>query len=64
MSRICDVCGKKAMVGNNVSKSNNRSKKRFMPNLQRVKVVVNGTRKRLKVCTKCIKSGRVKKAVR
>ncbi len=64
MSRMCDVCGKKPQVGNNVSHANNRTKRIFYPNLQNIKAVLaNGQVKRIKVCTSCIKSGRVNKAV-
>ncbi len=62
MSRICEICGKKPLVGNNVSHANNRTKRRFNPNLQKVRAVQNGRAKRMVVCTSCIKSGRVIKA--
>jgi len=62
MSRICEICGKKPLVGNNVSHANNRTKRRFNPNLQKVRTVQNGRAKRMVVCTSCIKSGRVIKA--
>ncbi|MCU0452649.1 MAG: 50S ribosomal protein L28 [Bacteroidetes bacterium] len=61
MARVCDICGKRPMAGNNVSHAHNRSPRRFLPNLQRVRAVVDGSVKRLQVCTNCIKSGRVKK---
>ena len=64
MSKVCEICGKKPMVGNNVSKANNHTKRRFMPNLQRVKVIHNGTKKQMRVCTRCIRSGKVQKAIR
>jgi len=63
MARVCDVCGKGPKVGNNVSHANNKTKRRWLPNLQRVRVNVNGTRKRMKVCTSCLKQGRVTKAI-
>jgi large subunit ribosomal protein L28 len=63
MAKKCDVCGKKVMVGNNVSHSNNRTKRRFYPNLQKVKVNIDGTVKRIKVCTRCIKANKIKKVV-
>lgn len=63
MAQVCEVCGKGPKVGNNVSHANNKSKRRFMPNLQRIRVDVNGTHKRMHVCTSCIKQNRVKKAV-
>jgi large subunit ribosomal protein L28 len=62
MARICDICGKKPMAGNNVSHAHNRSPRRFMPNLQRVRAIVDGSVQRITVCTNCIKSGRVRKA--
>ena len=62
MSKICEICGKKPMVGNNVSHAHNVNKRRFNPNLQRVRSVSNGTVKKIMVCTNCIKSGHVVKA--
>lgn len=59
MSRICDICGKRPMVGHNVSHANNKTKTRWLPNLQRVKAIQGGRVKRIRVCTSCIKSGRV-----
>jgi len=62
MSRICEICGKKPMVGNNVSHAHNVTKRRFNPNLQSVRAMNKGQAKRMVVCTNCIKSGRVVKA--
>jgi large subunit ribosomal protein L28 len=62
MSRICEICGKKPMVGNNVSHAHNVTKRRFNPNLQTVRALDKGQAKRMIVCTNCIKSGRVVKA--
>ena len=62
MARRCEICGKGPSVGNNVSHANNRTKRRWLPNLQRVKAQVSGTVKRIRVCTRCIRSGWVKKA--
>ncbi|MCK4859174.1 MAG: 50S ribosomal protein L28 [Candidatus Omnitrophica bacterium] len=74
MSKICEICGKKPLVGNKISRRGLAKKKggigkkitgitrrRFLPNLQNAKTVVNGTHKTLKVCTSCIKAGKVKK---
>jgi large subunit ribosomal protein L28 len=61
MSKMCAICGKKSVVGSNISHAHNVTKRRFKPNLQRVRTVRNGSVKRLMVCTKCIKSGRVVK---
>lgn len=63
MSKVCDICGKGPMTGHNVSHSHKLTKRRWLPNLQKVKVVVDGEVKKLRVCTTCIKSGRIKKAV-
>jgi len=63
MSKRCDICGKGPMVGHNVSHAHNLTKRRWLPNLQKVKVKINGSTKRLRVCTNCIKSGKVVKVV-
>lgn len=65
MSRVCDVCGKGPIVGNNVSHANNKTKKVWYPNLQRIRCLDNksGAVKRVKVCTRCLRSGFVKKAL-
>ncbi len=63
MARVCEICGKKPMAGNNVSHAHNRSPRRFLPNLQSVRVMrPNGSVHRIQVCTNCIKSGKVRKA--
>ena len=64
MSAICEVCGKKPWFGKQVSFSHKRSSRRWDPNIQRVRALVGGEVKRVSVCTRCIKSGRVKKPVR
>jgi len=61
MSRICDICGKRPQVGYKVSHAHNKSKKLWLPNLQRVKTVQNGQTKRMKVCTGCLKTGLITK---
>lgn len=61
MSKMCEICGKKPLVGNHVSHAHNKNKRRFNPNLQRVRTVYNGKTKKMMVCTNCIKSGRVVK---
>lgn len=63
MSRVCDVCGKKPQFGHNVSHAHNMTKRRWNPNIQRIKVNVNGSTRRMKVCTRCIRSGKIQKAV-
>jgi large subunit ribosomal protein L28 len=62
MARVCEVCGKGPITGHNVSHANNKTPRRWYPNLQRVRVVVNGAVRRIRVCTQCIKSNKVAKA--
>jgi large subunit ribosomal protein L28 len=57
----CDICDKRRMIVNKVSHSNIKSKSRQNPNIQQVRVVVGGTVKRMNVCTRCIRSGKVTK---
>ncbi|MGB9711328.1 MAG: 50S ribosomal protein L28 [Thermodesulfovibrio sp.] len=59
----CYVCGKKKVVGHNVSHANNKTKRYFFPNLQRMKIVTEKGPRRVHVCTRCLRSGLVKKAV-
>jgi len=59
----CAICGKGPNFGHNVSHANNRTRKIWMPNIQRVKTVSNGTVRHVRVCTQCIKAGRVVKAI-
>jgi len=62
MARLCYLCGKGPAVGNNVSHANNKTKRRWLPNLQAVRIVENGDVKRVRVCSRCIRSGRIQKA--
>jgi len=62
MAFKCDLCGKGPLVGNQVSHANNKTKKRTLPNLQRVRAVVDGAHRHLRVCTRCLKAGKVTKA--
>ena len=62
MSKMCQICGKKPLVGNHVSHAHNVNKRRFNPNLQNVRARYEGQVKKMVVCTNCIKSGRVVKA--
>jgi large subunit ribosomal protein L28 len=60
--RICFICKKKPGVGNKVSHSNRKSLRLWLPNLQRVRIMVGKKVKQVYVCTKCLKAGRVTKA--
>ncbi|MDE0426284.1 MAG: 50S ribosomal protein L28 [Candidatus Poribacteria bacterium] len=63
MSRICTVCGKRPITGNQISKSVRHTKRRWMPNLQRVRVQTEEGTKRIRVCAKCIRSGKITKVI-
>jgi large subunit ribosomal protein L28 len=62
MARRCEICDKGPVVGRKVSHAHNVSSRRFEPNLQRVRVSVNGGTKRMRVCTRCLRSQKVVKA--
>lgn len=64
MAKMCEVCGKAPVFGNRVSHAHNVSSRRWMPNLQRVRVMVGSAVRRMNVCTRCIRSGAIKKAAR
>ena len=62
MAMRCEICDKGPVVGRKVSHAHNVSPRRFNPNLQSVRAVVNGGVKKLRVCTRCLRSGKVVKA--
>lgn len=62
MARVCEICGKRPQTGHRISHAHNVTKRRWYPNLQRVRAVVNGATRRIRVCTACLRSGRVQKA--
>ena len=61
MASVCEVCGKKPQFGVRLSHSHRRTKRRWNPNVQKVRAIVNGSPKRLHVCTSCLKAGKVQK---
>ena len=64
MARACEVCGKKTVFGHNVSHAHNVTNRAWLPNLQRVRVQTpGGGTRRMKICTRCLRSGAVRKAV-
>jgi large subunit ribosomal protein L28 len=63
MSRVCDKCGKRPLIGNKVSHANNKTKKRTLPNLQKISIVVAGRTTRVTYCTRCIRTGGYEKAL-
>ncbi len=62
MALKCDICGKAPHYGNIISHANNVRRRRWNPNLRRVRAIVGGVRTRVRACTACIRAGRVKKA--
>ena len=77
MSRVCQFCGKRVHVGNTIArrglakpkggiglKTTGVSRRRFKPNIQNVKAFLNGRMQRVRVCTRCIKSGKVNKGLK
>lgn len=63
MARVCEICGKKPITGNSISHAHNKTRRRWLPNLHTVKVIVNGEKKTIKVCTKCLKANKIVKAI-
>lgn len=63
MSCVCDICNKTARAGMNVSHSHLKTKRVFKPNIQRVRAMVDGEVKRINVCTRCLRSGKVVRAI-
>ncbi len=62
MAKRCDVCGKGPQYGHNVSHAHNLTNRRWVPNLQRVRVQTAAGTKRKRICTRCLRSGKVQKA--
>lgn len=63
MARKCQICDKKTSHGNNVSHSNRKTKRTWKPNIQKVRADIDGTSKKIYVCTSCLRSGKVKRSV-
>jgi large subunit ribosomal protein L28 len=62
MAKRCEICGKGPVVGRTISHAHNVGPRRFEPNLQSVKAIINGATRRIRVCTRCLRSGKVTKA--
>ncbi|HHU69670.1 MAG TPA: 50S ribosomal protein L28 [Thermoanaerobacterales bacterium] len=63
MANICEICGKSSISGHNVSHSNIKTKRKWKPNIKKVKAIVNNQTKRINVCTVCLKSGKVTRSI-
>lgn len=64
MAKRCQICGKTVSFGHRVSKAHNLTKRKFKPNIHKILAKINGSVKRIKVCTRCIRAGKVEKVVR
>ena len=64
MAAVCEVCGRHPSFGMSISHSHRRTKRRWNPNIQRVRAIVGKTTKRVNVCTSCLRAGKIQKAVR
>jgi large subunit ribosomal protein L28 len=62
MAKVCDICGKKPMFGAKVSHAHNVNNRRFNPNLHSVRAKIKGQTKKIRVCSSCLKAGKVEKA--
>ena len=62
MAKRCEICNKGPMTGNNVSHAHNTTRRRFLPNLHSVRAIVAGQARRIRVCSACLRSGKVVKA--
>jgi large subunit ribosomal protein L28 len=63
MARTCDICGKGTVTGNKVSHAKNRVRRTWKPNLVKVRTMVGKSKTTMKVCTRCLRSGKVVKAL-
>ncbi len=63
MARKCDICGKGTIAGNNVSHAHNKTRRVWKPNLVKMQAVIDGKKKTIKICTRCLRTGKVQKAV-
>jgi large subunit ribosomal protein L28 len=61
MAQLCDICGKGPRFGSRISHAHNVTSRRFNPNLQRVRAILDGVQRRIRVCTRCLRSGKVVK---
>jgi large subunit ribosomal protein L28 len=63
MAKKCEICAKTSRTGLKVSHSNIKTKRRWSPNIQKVRAIINGTPRRVSICTRCLKAGKVQRAL-
>ena len=63
MAKVCDICEKGKVFGSQVSHSNRHNKRTWSPNLRKVRAIIKGTPKKIYVCTRCLRSGKVERSI-
>ena len=63
MAKVCAICGKGTVAGNNVSHSHKKTRRVWVPNLQRARVMIDGSPKTINICTRCLRSGKVQRVI-
>lgn len=63
MAKFCEVCGKGVAHGNSVSHSHRKTKRTWAPNVQKARIIVGGTVKKVNICTRCMRSAKVERAI-
>ncbi len=63
MAKVCAICSKSKTTGYQISHSNIKTKRKWRPNIQRIKIMLNGSPKRVNVCSRCIKAGKIQRAI-
>ena len=61
MARVCELCGKKSQFGNTVSHANNKTRRRWLPNLKKVRVRLEKSVKTVRICARCLRTGNIQK---
>jgi large subunit ribosomal protein L28 len=64
MAKKCEICAKGPTTGNLVSHSNIKTRTRWLPNVKKMKAVINGATQTIKVCTRCIRTGKIVRPVK
>lgn len=63
MAKRCEICGRQPGTGHRVSHSHILTKRRWLPNIHKIRAEINGTVRRIRICTRCLKAGKVKRAI-
>ncbi len=63
MSRTCEICGRSTVFGNKISHAHNKTRRTWKPNLVKIRTLVGRTKTSMRICTRCLRSGKVVKLV-